>query len=297
MKRVVIVGASVAGLTAAETLRDEGFQGEIVLVDGELHAGYDRPPLSKAILSGRMQASEIALRPAEFHRLRSIDRRLGVQARALSLSGRAVLLDSGEYLAFDGLIIATGLRARPLPGQPQLAGVHLLRTLDDAHGLRASLLASSSVVVVGGGFLGSEVAATARELVLFLRRPAGQPQLSISLASQASDMASIRELQIWMAEHLDTRLTIDRLARRMAMSVRQFERVFAREVGTTPSQYVLQLRVEAARRLLERTEDGLKGIAARSGFGSVDVMRRAFVRLLGLTPRKYRELARRPAWS
>ena len=164
MKRVVIVGASVAGLTAAETLRDEGFQGEIVLVDGELHAGYDRPPLSKAILSGRMQASEIALRPAEFHRLRSIDRRLGVQARALSLSDRAVLLDSGEYLVFDGLIIATGLRARPLPGQPQLAGVHLLRTLDDAHGLRASLLASSSVVVVGGGFLGSEVAATAREL-------------------------------------------------------------------------------------------------------------------------------------
>jgi transcriptional regulator GlxA family with amidase domain len=132
----------------------------------------------------------------------------------------------------------------------------------------------------------------ARELVLFLRRPAGQPQLSLSLASQASDMASIRELQIWIAEHLGTRLTVDRLARRMAMSVRQFERVFAREVGTAPSQYVLQLRVEAARRLLERTEDGLKGVAARTGFGGVDVMRRAFVRLLGLTPRRYRELAR-----
>ena len=132
----------------------------------------------------------------------------------------------------------------------------------------------------------------ARELVLFLRRPAGQPQLSISLASQASDMASIRELQIWIAEHLGSQLTVDRLARRMAMSVRQFERVFAREVGTTPAQYVLQLRVEAARRLLERTEDGLKGVAARTGFGGVDVMRRAFVRLLGLTPSRYRELAR-----
>ena len=164
MERVVIVGASVAGLTAAETLRDEGFSGAIVLVNGERHAGYDRPPLSKAILSGRMQAADIALRPAGFHALHSIDHRLGVRARGLDLSGRAVLLDTGERIGFDGLIIATGLRARSLPGQPQLAGVHLLRTLDDAQQLRASLLSASNVVVVGGGFLGSEVAATAREL-------------------------------------------------------------------------------------------------------------------------------------
>jgi len=75
------------------------------------------------------------------------------------------------------------------------------------------------------------------------------------------------------------------------MSVRNFERVFTREVGTTPSQYVLQMRVEAARRLLERTDGGLKRVASTVGFGSVDVMRRAFVRLLGVTPRRYRELA------
>ena len=131
----------------------------------------------------------------------------------------------------------------------------------------------------------------ARELVLFLRRPGGQPQVSVSLASQASDMASIRELQIWIAEHLETRLSVDDLANRMAMSVRNFERVFTREVGTTPSQYVLQMRVEAARRLLERTDGGLKRVASTAGFGSVDVMRRAFVRLLGITPRRYRELA------
>lgn len=93
----------------------------------------------------------------------------------------------------------------------------------------------------------------ARELVLFLRRPGGQPQVSVSLASQASEMASIRELQIWIAEHLGTRLSVEYLADRMAMSVRNFERVFTREVGTTPSQYVLQMRVEAARRQLERT--------------------------------------------
>ena len=132
----------------------------------------------------------------------------------------------------------------------------------------------------------------ARELVLFLRRPGGQPQLSVSLASQASEMASIRELQIWIADHLEARLSVEDLADRMSMSVRTFERVFTREVGTTPSQYVLQVRVEAARRLLERTESGLKQVAASAGFGSADVMRRSFVRLLGLTPSRYRELRR-----
>jgi transcriptional regulator GlxA family with amidase domain len=141
----------------------------------------------------------------------------------------------------------------------------------------------------------------ARELVLFLRRPGGQPQVSVSLASQASEMASLRELQIWIAEHLDARLSVEDLADRMAMSVRNFERVFTREVGTTPSQYVLQMRVEAARRQLERTERGLKQVAAAAGFGSVDAMRRAFVRLLGITPRRYRELSegssRRPRSS
>jgi transcriptional regulator GlxA family with amidase domain len=132
----------------------------------------------------------------------------------------------------------------------------------------------------------------ARELVLFLRRPGGQPQVSVSLASQASEMASIRELQIWIAEHLKARLSVDDLAGRMSMSARNLERVFTREVGTTPSHYVLQMRVEAARRLLERPEGGLKHIASTAGFGSADVMRRAFVRLLGITPRRYRELAR-----
>jgi transcriptional regulator GlxA family with amidase domain len=81
----------------------------------------------------------------------------------------------------------------------------------------------------------------------------------------------------------------------MSMSVRNFERVFTREVGTTPSQYVLQTRVEAARRQLERTERGLKQVASAAGFGNVDVMRRAFVRLLGITPRRYRKLAEHSA--
>src|SRR6185312_8581939 len=130
----------------------------------------------------------------------------------------------------------------------------------------------------------------ARELVLFLRRPGGQPQVSVSLASQASSMASIRDLQTWIAERLGSRLSVESLAQRMAMSVRTFERVFAREVGTTPAQYVMRARVEAARRQLELTNGGLKHVASSVGFSSVDVMRRAFVRLLGLTPTRYREL-------
>jgi transcriptional regulator GlxA family with amidase domain len=131
----------------------------------------------------------------------------------------------------------------------------------------------------------------ARELVLFLRRPGGQPQLSVSLASQASEMMSIRELQIWIAEHLQTKLSVGGLANRMSMSVRNFERVFTREVGTTPSHYVFLARVEEARRQLERTERGLKQVASAAGFANVDVMRRAFVRSLGITPRRYREIA------
>ncbi len=132
----------------------------------------------------------------------------------------------------------------------------------------------------------------ARELVLFLRRPGGQPQLSVSLASQASEMTSIRELQIWIAEHLERRLSVEGLADRMAMSVRNFERVFTREVGATPSQYVLQMRVEAARRQLERTDKGLKRVASATGFSGVDVMRRVFVRLLGITPSRLRSALR-----
>ena len=135
----------------------------------------------------------------------------------------------------------------------------------------------------------------ARELVLYLRRPGGQKQLSVSLASQASEMKVIQELQIWISENVQKRLSVDLLAERMAMSVRNFERVFTREVGTTPSQYVLHVRVEAARRQLERTDRGLKEIAASAGFGSADVMRRAFVRLLGITPRHYRNQFSAPA--
>jgi transcriptional regulator GlxA family with amidase domain len=128
----------------------------------------------------------------------------------------------------------------------------------------------------------------ARELVLFLRRPGGQDQVSVSLATQASHTKSMHELQVWMTEHLDRPLSVDTLSDQLAMSPRNFARVFAREFGTTPAHYLVQLRVEAARRLLEQTDKSLMHVAMACGFRSVDVMRRAFLRALGTTPLRYR---------
>jgi transcriptional regulator GlxA family with amidase domain len=141
-----------------------------------------------------------------------------------------------------------------------------------------------------GGKISHEIA---REFVLFLRRPGGQTQLSASLSAQASEMKAIRELQVWIAENLPNNLSVHRLAERTAMSVRNFERVFTRELGKTPSHYVLQMRAEAARRQLEETDQGLKQIAAACGFRSTDSMRRAFLRSVGTTPYKYRRRAER----
>jgi len=136
---------------------------------------------------------------------------------------------------------------------------------------------------------GSAIAiAAARELVLFLRRPAGQTQLSVTLAAQASEMQPIQELQVWIAENLRRNLSTPALAQRVSMSVRNFVRVFTADVGTTPARYVLHMRVEAARRLLESSQRDLKQVAAAVGFGNADVMRRAFARVLGRSPSEFR---------
>jgi transcriptional regulator GlxA family with amidase domain len=128
----------------------------------------------------------------------------------------------------------------------------------------------------------------AREFVLFLRRPANQQQLSVSLARQASDMKTIQELQVWIADNVERELSVQVLARRVAMSVRNFERVFTRETGCTPARYVTHMRVEAARRELERTDKSLEQVARNCGFVSAELMRRGFVRSVGTTPAKYR---------
>jgi len=137
---------------------------------------------------------------------------------------------------------------------------------------------------------GSEVAlAVARSLVLFLRRPGGQAQFSVSLSTQAARKSSLFELQVWMADNLDRELSVETLAARTAMSSRNFARSFVREFGITPARYVEQLRLEAARRRLEETEMSFEEIASACGFGSAEIMRRAFLRCLGIPPARYRD--------
>jgi 3-phenylpropionate/trans-cinnamate dioxygenase ferredoxin reductase component len=160
LKRIVIVGASLAGLRAAMTLREDGFAGSLVVVGEEARMPYDRPPLSKQILSGEWTPQDTAL-PFD-SALLDADWRLGRRAVSLNVGERRIELDDGSSEPFDGLIIATGAVPRSL-GEPRLAGVHTLRTLDDAVALEADLrFGRGPVVVVGGGFIGAEVAATCR---------------------------------------------------------------------------------------------------------------------------------------
>ncbi|MEU5477582.1 NAD(P)/FAD-dependent oxidoreductase [Streptomyces mirabilis] len=159
-RRILVVGASAAGLAAVETLRGEGYDGTLTLVGAETHAPYDRPPLSKQVLGARWEPERLALRAqAELDGL-GLDLRLGVAATALDAAARTVLLADGTRLSYDGLIVATGVRPRRLPGE----GAHVLRTVDDALTLRERLGHGRRLVIVGAGFLGAEAAAVARRM-------------------------------------------------------------------------------------------------------------------------------------
>lgn len=168
MDHVVVVGASLAGLQAAQTLRRGDESMRITMVGDEAHLPYDRPPLSKHYLAGSWEEDKLRLRAAADPDALGLEWKLGTRATALDLDARSLTLtnvESGavEELAFDGLVIATGASPRQLPGS-DLDGVHVLRTLDDATGLRAAFDAEPNhVVVIGAGFIGAEVAATARE--------------------------------------------------------------------------------------------------------------------------------------
>ncbi|HWJ61108.1 MAG TPA: FAD/NAD(P)-binding oxidoreductase [Acidimicrobiales bacterium] len=163
LERIVIVGASLAGLRAAETLRSEGFTGTITLVGDEPHAPYDRPPLSKQVLRGEWDAERVVL-PAGRNEALDLVWELGVAATGLDLEWRTVALADGRALPFDGLVIASGAAPRHIPGTEHLPGVLALRTIDDALAVRGALDAGATrVVVVGAGFIGAEVAASCRE--------------------------------------------------------------------------------------------------------------------------------------
>ena len=137
---------------------------------------------------------------------------------------------------------------------------------------------------------GSEMAAAAaRNMVVYLQRAGGQQQYSTHLAAQESSSPTIADLMAYIADHPDAELTIAALADRISMSERSFQRLFTKEVGMSPGKYVERTRIDAARRLLEHTEDGVGAIARRCGFRGVETFHRSFKRLVGVTPNEYRD--------
>lgn len=187
MQSVVVVGGSLAGLRAAQALRKRGFAGTITMISGESHAPYDRPPLSKQLLSGEWPAEKLFFHAREDHRALALDQRLGVRAIGLDPRARTLALSNGESVTYDGLIIATGAAPRQLTAAGALDGVLCLRTLDDAQAIAARLAHKPRVAVVGAGFIGLEVASSCRKLGLdvTLIEPQARP-LSLHLGDAAA---------------------------------------------------------------------------------------------------------------
>ncbi len=165
MNRIAVVGASLAGLRAVEFIRRAKFEGQLALIGDETHLPYDRPPLSKEVLRGEWEPDRLALRRKSYDDL-NVDLMLGQRAVSLDTDAREVQLESGDTISFDGMVIATGGHVCGLPNQPQLDGIYTLRTLDDSLAIRAALAAKPKVAVIGAGFIGAEVAASAQQLGL-----------------------------------------------------------------------------------------------------------------------------------
>jgi len=182
--RVVLVGAGHAAGTAAALLRQYGWTGPITLLGAEARAPYQRPPLSKALLLGKLQPEELLLKPLDFYAQKQVGLRTGCRVLAIERAARHVQLAGGETVPYDHLVLATGARLRPLvvPGS-DLAGVLSLRTVDDALALRGRMREGLRVAVVGGGYIGLEAAASARQLGAEVRVIEREPRLMARVAS------------------------------------------------------------------------------------------------------------------
>lgn len=202
--RIVVVGASAGGVATAEGLRRLGYDGELIIVGGEPEIAHDRPPLSKQVLAGTWEPERAALLPPGRRDRIAASWRLGTAAIGLNTQQRVLTLDDGTTLAYNELVIATGVRPRPLPGG-RLAGVHLLRTANDALALRSAIVAERRLVVVGAGFLGLEVAATARRLgaAVTVVEPVIEP-----LGSRLGRAAAARLVDLHRANGVEVRLGV-----------------------------------------------------------------------------------------
>lgn len=174
---IVIVGGGLAATRAAEQLRKSGYEAAVVIVSDEVHLPYDRPPLSKAVLQDAGQGiADVELKPAEFYADNDITLRLGSPVRSLDVGSQTVTLGDGSVLGYDDLIIATGLVPKRIRSFPDVPGIRVLRSFDDAQALRAHAATAKRAVIVGAGFIGCEVAASLRalgvEVVLVEPQPA-----------------------------------------------------------------------------------------------------------------------------
>jgi NADPH-dependent 2,4-dienoyl-CoA reductase/sulfur reductase-like enzyme len=197
---VVVVGASAAGVAAVETLGRLEFGGDIVLVGDEPDIAPDRPPLSKQVLAGDWAPAQAALLNPARRAAINAHLLLGMRAVALDETARAVAFDDGSALPFDDLVIATGVRPRTLPGSAA-TGVHVLRTLDDALSLQPALEPNSHLVIVGAGFLGLEIAATARRrgVTVTVVEPIEHPlatRLGVTTAARLLDLHRAQGVQL-----------------------------------------------------------------------------------------------------
>lgn len=191
---IVVVGGNIAGGRAVEALRKEGFDGQITLVGAESELPYERPPLSKGYLTGEVSDGEFSIATAEGYAEQQIETRLGVRATSLQPDAQTVTLDDGSTLHYDQLLIATGASPRHLnvPGS-DLPGIHYLRTVEDSRSIREDLARAERVGIVGMGFIGAEVAASARTLgkqvaiVEYIAQPLA-PALGAEVAARMVDI-------------------------------------------------------------------------------------------------------------
>ena len=192
---VVIVGASLGGFRVAHALRRLRFEGRILLVGDEPHLPYDRPPLSKEVLTEEKVPEDTHFRTEGFFEDQGIELRLGSPAVGLDGDGRTITLATGEQVGYDAAVIATGARPRRLPGTDGLDGVHVMRTLDDSAAIRAALDRARQVVVVGAGFIGSEVAASARgrSVAVTILEAADQPLVAAVGAEVGQRCAALHD--------------------------------------------------------------------------------------------------------
>jgi len=193
--RIVIVGAGQAAVQAIDTLRRKGFSGSIVLVGEENSWPYQRPPLSKKYLAGALQVERLLIRPPQFYAEHAIEARLGCRVAEIERGAQRIRLADGAILVYDELLLATGSRPRALavPGA-QFSGVHFLRTVADVAAIRADLAGARRLVIVGGGYIGLEVAATCCEL--------GLETTVLEMADRAMNRVTCAEVStFFQAEH------------------------------------------------------------------------------------------------